>query len=222
MRIKKPLKTAGISGIVLLVSVVVFTIINQFLLIFLGQTPLMVLISVIESFVIWGSSILFAYGFIVLGRKYKGKLLVVMSWISIIIAIVILVFSLISAVFSSIPNISAQTDPIILGEDNFLVPPQDMDPMNPGLQEFNQDMIQTMALFIIGWVLVSIILGAFTILFGLGLLKIRDKVEFAKPAAILNIISGATLIILIGWFVAIAGTILEIIMFFNASKKLEK
>jgi uncharacterized membrane protein len=75
---------------------------------------------------------------------------------------------------------------------------------------------------IIIWVVFSLIMGAYYILFGIGLLKIENKVEHAKTAAILEIISGATVIIFIGFLIKLVATIFEIVMFFKASEKLEK
>lgn len=75
---------------------------------------------------------------------------------------------------------------------------------------------------ILVWVVFSVIMGAYSILFGVGLLKIKDKVEKAKTAGILEIIGGATFIILVGFVIKFVAYIYEIILLFKASKKLEK
>ena len=67
---KKPLKTAGIAGIIILISVLVFSFIDQ-LLIFKGleESFIMTVISLIYFFILFICTILFAYGFVVLGKN---------------------------------------------------------------------------------------------------------------------------------------------------------
>ena len=78
--------------------------------------------------------------------------------------------------------------------------------------------VLVLVLFIVSY----IITGVFLILFGVGLLKLKGKVEYAKVAGILNIIAGATCIILVGYLLAMAANIVEVILMFKASKKFEK
>jgi hypothetical protein len=230
MVIKKPLKTAAWAGIIAFIAIIVFSIISQVLYSYgLEKSPIIAIISIAYSLVLWVCVILFSYGFIVLGRKYNGRLLVVMSWITIVIAITFIIISIIGTAFAFVADVSAAENPIKLGEENseYLIPPMEgQNPMDPGLQEFYDEYgisPQLLLIFIIlGWIFFSVIVGAYSILIGIGLLKLKDKVEFARPAGILNIISGATFIILVGWFVGIAAIIIEIILLFKASKKLEK
>ena len=60
------------------------------------------------------------------------------------------------------------------------------------------------------------------IFFGMGLLKVKDRVKYAKPSGILEIIAGATLIIFIGSLITFVAQIFELIMLFSLSKKTGK
>ena len=71
-------------------------------------------------------------------------------------------------------------------------------------------------------IIIVILISVLSILNGVALLKLKGKVSLAETAGILEIIGGATLIIFIGIFVLLAAYIVEIIMFFKASKKFEK
>lgn len=68
-------------------------------------------------------------------------------------------------------------------------------------------------------ILISIVIVM--VLFGIALLKLKDKVKLSKSTGILYIVAGPTLIITVGYFVYIAALVLSAIMFFKASKKFE-
>jgi len=72
------------------------------------------------------------------------------------------------------------------------------------------------------WVVFSIFMGAYSVLFGISLLKIKDKVKHGKSVGILNIVAGATYIILVGFLVRIVAYICEILLLFDAAKRFEK
>ena len=67
-----------------------------------------------------------------------------------------------------------------------------------------------------------VILTVLAILFGVALLRLKDKVEYSRIAGILDIVGGATLFILIGFIVLIPVIIFEIIILFKEAKKLDK
>ncbi len=67
----------------------------------------------------------------------------------------------------------------------------------------------------------SIVFGIHSIFFGAALLKIKDKIKYAKSAGILNIITGSTFIIGVGYIVLIATNVMEILMLFEASRMFE-
>ena len=141
-------------------------------------------------------SILFMHGFVVLGKKMKSKLLVVMSWIGIAFMIVLLVFGLIGSIVGLTDNVSAQ--------------------------EFAADKTDALIVLLVLWAFISLLLGAYSVLFGVGLLQISKKVRYAKTSAILEIVAGATYIILVGLFVKLVAYFFEIALLFEASKKFEK
>lgn len=85
----------------------------------------------------------------------------------------------------------------------------------------NNSSAQTGALLLV-WFFLSVFMGTYSVLFGVGLLKIANKVEKAKIAGILEIIAGATFIIFVGFFIKLAAFVFELIVLFKASKKLEK
>ena len=67
----------------------------------------------------------------------------------------------------------------------------------------------------------SAIVGTCSIIHGIALIQIGKRAEYAKSAGIINIIAGATLFLFVGFLIMIAANILEILLFFNASKKFE-
>jgi len=220
---KRPLKVAAYSGLFLILLMLVFNIISFALI---NSPSVLTPLSMIYSFVIAILSIFFIYGFIVLGRKFNSRLLVVMAWIGVILAVIFLMLTLVGNIFMNVPDASAQEDSDLKFKDFFknletLGNQSDEDFLNldPESQEFFMKLFIYMVLL---YLIISIILGVYSILFGIGLLKIKDKVEYAKAAGILNIIAGATYFIFIGFLIQIAAFIVEIIMFFEASKKFEK
>jgi hypothetical protein len=192
---KKPLMTSAVCGIILLVFIFVFGIIRFLPL----EKVLINYFSVIFLICISLLSIFFYFGFIVLARKYNTRLLLVMTWIGIAGSIIFFVLMFIYLIMSF-----------------FILPVNAL----TGAGQSNLARTIFMVLIIL-WIIFTIILGLFTILFGIGLLKLKDKVQLSKVAAILNIISGATMIIVIGFIISLVAIVLEIIMFYKASIRLE-
>src|SRR3989344_5392538 len=88
------------------------------------------------------ATVIYLYGFIVLGKKYDAALLTVMTWIGIAIYILFAVGSLIFALTSNLPSVSAQTD-------------------NPADGAVSDELaVGILALFLVFWVIFSIIFGA--------------------------------------------------------------
>ncbi len=140
-------------------------------------------------------SIVFWKGFIILGKKFDSTLLHVMAWISIAIGII-------SLVVSGIMNVA-----IMARAQETGVSPESAVALLVGLVLF--------------WVVISVLAGAYSILLGVGILKMKDKLKNAKTAGILDIVAGATYLILVGFFVAIAAYIFKIKLLFEASEKFE-
>lgn len=154
-------------------------------------------------------SILYRYGFVVLGKKFDSPILLVMGWIGIVLGILAGIFGLVEGILARAGMATAQLteSAVATGATDVMTP----------------EVISTILLgFLVVWVVIAIFMGAYSILFGIGLLKIKDKVKYARVSGILEIIAGATYIILIGIVVELVAYIFEIVMMFKASKKYEK
>jgi len=204
----KPLKVAAWSGIV---SLIICTFISPLVLL-MPQSPIRWFIS------FWGIilggilGIFFTNGFLFLGRKYKNPLLTVMSWISVGLFVLYLALGTIMGFSLLMKNVNAQQNTNV----NLSIEGKDV-------EGIARNALYAIMLFVvITYIIGAAVLGTYSILFGIGLLKLKEKIEYAHTAAILNIIAGATYIIIIGFFVAIAAYVVEIVMFLKASEKLEK
>jgi len=142
---------------------------------------------------------LFLYGFVVLGKKFDVALLVVMAWIGIAITVG---FSILVLILNASIIASAQEAAISASQD-----------ISEG--------VSALILFLVLWVPISLFFGAYSILFGVGLLKLKDKVEYAKTAAILDIVGGATLVIFIGAAISLVSYFFKIAVMFKAARKYE-
>ncbi len=217
---KRPLKIGAYCGLALIIIGIISNLItlvidmrsinNVFLdnfLILVGWVEILLLI-------------FFTYSFVVLGKKFKNRLLVVMSWIIIVLLILTLVFNIFTSVVDMIPKASAATGDASQSIENLLAN------ANPGagsLQNLTPEQEQIALLaYMIAWAIMTIILGVITILFGVGLLNLGEKVKYSKVSGILNIVAGATYIIIIGFVVELVAFIFQAMLLLNASKNLEK
>lgn len=203
---KYPLKVAAWSGLISFVLSIVVLIymfsVEQF-----GSTSAFGLLISLSAGVL---GILFLNGFLVLGKKFNGKLLVVMTWIGIAFAVLSMIFGIFGSFADVTPGVQAQQiGASTSGGTNF-----------DG--EFGELVGALLLVVIIIWAIFTLILGAYSILFGIGLLKLKDKVQYSRVAGILEIVAGATYIILIGFLVRMVATVFEIAMMFKASEKYEK
>ena len=172
--------------------------------------------------VIAGGFVFFA--FVKLGTKTeKGNFLKVMGYVGLFFVLLTFCISLVFS-FGGINFINA-----IGGEDfiNFVQESQ----TNPQLAEqlndpnFFQNNPETAERLVKSFVKILIFLFIlvavyviFSILLGVAQLKISKKIRYAKVTGILNIVGGATTIILIGVPVLIVARVFEIMMLFEASK----
>lgn len=194
---KKPFKVAAWSG---LLSFVISILMVLYLFTYKDAASGSI-ISLSGSLAGGILGILFMYGFVVLGKKFGGKLLLVMAWIGIAFAIVSLIFGLVTNIVTMSQGVGAQTD------------------IDPDLADLA---LPLLIAFLVIWIGVTLIAGTFSVLFGIGLLKLRDKVQYARVSGILEIVAGATYIILIGFLVRLVATVFEIALLFKASEKFEK
>lgn len=218
-RLKKPLKTGAYCGVALLVIGVISNIITQITGYYKIESSFLDGIFVLVGWIDLLLMIFFTYAFVILGKKFKSKLLVVMSWIFIVIMIMILISSILGSVVDLISKVSAAD--VSQNIEGLLTQVQPNNPDLLGNLTPEEEKLVATAL-IISWVVISIILGILFILFGIGLLKLGKNVKYAKACGILNIVAGATYIIFIGFAVELAAFIVGVILLFNAAKKFEK
>jgi len=199
---EKPLKVAAWSG---LLSLILSGVIFAFVLTSPGEAP-NILASLVLSVAGGVLGLFFLNGFLVLGKKFDGKLLVVMAWIGIGFTIASLIFGVVGNLIGSSEIVSAQGSDFIEGS---------------GDADFDDVSAAILIVFIVVWLAVSVIAGTFSILFGVGLLKLKGKVQYARTAAVLEIVAGATYIILIGIVIKVVAYVFEIAMFFKVSERFE-
>jgi len=202
---KKPLKIAAWAGTLLFLSSIVFSGLSSI------AKPLAIFLPVISMLLSLVLVAFFYYGFIVLGRKFNNKLLTITSWLFIVMAVLLVIILLIVFLLMII----------------YLLPLYGMD-QSQAQAVFNPFVEQNKSSFfgvmwgIIGLFLLYVILaGVLSILFGVGLLRLKKNVEYANIAGILHIIAGATFIILIGFFINFLAMIMDIVVLFIASEKFE-
>ena len=204
-------KTGAIS---LLVALLV-SIISGFVLIILSLTGAtqtssfngLITAITIVSVILMG---LYFYAFVYMGKKEHVPLLSTTAWIRFAIIILTSVLS-ISVLFGLITNPyfeSAFGGYASLNQDQ-------------SAQEI-PDFGELLRTFLPIHIIYSVIVGMTQIFFGMGLLKVKDRVKYAKPSGILEIIAGATLIIFIGSLITFVAQIFELIMLFSLSKKTSK
>jgi len=189
----KPLRNAGFSGIILMMFIVFYIYFSQFMTLFNIDRVLLIIMPIFYLIAIAILLIFFNYGFIILAKKYKCLLLLVIAWIGIISIVLI--------------------DILIIGY--FFIKPV-------SAQLTSKELTSTIGYFIRTFLIFTITYGIYSILKGIGLIKIRKKAKYAKYAGIFNIIAGATYFIFIGFLILIVARIIEILMFIKASEKLEK
>ena len=153
---------------------------------------------ILYQLIILSLSVVALSGFIRLGHIFNNKLLVIITYIGIIFAIIYALYLIFGSFIVNIPDIPEPSPPFQNIYDEFL--------------NFQ----------FISYIIYAIVIGIQSIFFGIALIKLHDKVRYSKVAGILNIIGGATMLIEIGNFVMIAAMILEIILLFESSSKLER
>lgn len=198
---KNPLKVAAWAG---LISLIIGVLMLPFYF-FAEQGSALFLLSLITSMISVVLGIFFFNGYLVLARKYKNTLLTVMAWIGIS-------FMILSFVLGLLGGILALAGTAMAADENVFA--------NPQISE--EDVAAVALIFIIVWVFIALIMGAYTILFGVAILKMKKDLKYARAAGVWNIVAGATYIIFVGMLIKFVAYIFEILMFFKASEKLEK
>ncbi len=210
------MKLAAWCGIFIFIfSVIVWTV-----SLFVGDDVNLLynLFSLIFGLFIYGLMIVWYSGFIVLGSEFEeGKLLKFISWIFIVILVIGLIILLIGSIYS------IASGEILLSPDTINLTSNLLD--NEANFEGSNFIGALIGLILVIFVLALLFFVLFLILrilFGVGLLKLGDKVPLAKAAGILEIVGACTLIIFVGIFVLLAAMVVEIIMFFKLSQGIKK
>ena len=125
-----------------------------------------------------------------------------MAWIGIVFAVAFLVISIFSNIINGVGIASAQEI--------------------SSYSDYNQYTKAYLVRYLISYYVISLFMGLYSVLLGIGLLRLKGKVKRSYFAGILNISAGATYFIFIGMFIQIAALIVEIKMFSELSKKFEK
>ncbi len=221
MNNKKPLRRAAVSGIVTLSLIVLLTFVLFFISFFvfapqsqgakelsdfknLHGLEILFTLAFIFLGTIFIFSIYFAYGFVVLGRRFNNKLLNVMAWIKIILSCVMILALLIGYVILMVYAASAQE--INLNKETQI---------NAASAAAPTIVFSIMVVILLIFIVVVINI-TISVLFGVSLLKLKEQVELSEPSGILEIIGSVVNL------ASAAAMIIEIIMFFKVSKKLEK
>ena len=221
----KPVYFAGVSGI-LVVAISILNVILSFIFGLAGVPPILLgIINIIFSLAMLVFGAFFYWGFIVMGKTFNAKLLKVMAWIGFILIIIVGVFSFFSGIFSIVAQQNFLTGNILFEPFNetFMNESALSDIINVQAQnEITSAVTSFIVLFLAIFIVIALVLGAFTILFGAGILKLKEHLKYAKVTGILNIVAGATYIILIGFLIQLVAYAFDIVLLFEASKKIEK
>ena len=196
----KWLKLGGICGIIILILAIISSLMTAILP---QSSAVLSIILVIIFFISAISLIFFFYGFNILGKKYKKKLIRIISWILIILGILGIIFAIVLIVY-----------PSLFGELIF----------TPLLNAVASDNPVDELLSVLGPFLVIILIIFFAclvlgILFSAGLIGLRNEVKYANIAGILNIIGLCTLILLVGFLILLVSFIFEIVLLMKEGKK---
>ena len=200
----KLVKIAGVSGILMVLTFLIYFILSNFSEgNSLFQKILLILVSIF--------SIIFSIGFVSLGKKHDQSLLRIGGGIFVILSVILLLF-----------NILMVVTPDALG--NLLVG----DDLN--LETLSEDVIaESITEIMAGLIVLVIIVGVFLIIaiiagivLGIGLLKLKKQLKFAKAAGILNIIAWATTPIIMGFLILLVAWIFNILVLFKSNKPKEQ
>jgi hypothetical protein len=209
-------KIAFISGIILVFLGILGGIISSA---FQSNVAFVSIWSIFQGILVLVATAIFTLGFYYLGKKYESKFLRVMA----ILMIIFVVITYLINIFFISPSLQNLMQTVVqtiqgLGYDLNALTSEQAQILFSTLFS-NTIFMGYLGIILLGfgiYILFSII---FSILFGISLLKVKDKVQYAKAAGVLEIIGGATLIIFIGLFFMVAAFIIELIIFYKESKK---
>ena len=180
-------------------------------------------------------NILYYYGFFILGKKYKIRLLKGMAIYFILFSIVLSILSipLVNQINDKLSN-TLSDEKLNELESEFQklnvtyggvenIPKEILEEkFKDTFSDFGKALLPLVKILIIGYFVFLVFYGIPSILFGVSLLKLGRKVKYSKVAGILNIIGGALTVILIGYLIIFVAVIFEIILLFGEARKIKR
>jgi len=172
------MKIGGISGVVLIILMIIFAALG-----FMAKVILPSYFYFIFSLIISLAFIFFYYGFVNLGKKYSSKLIKVVSWSFIILAILFVIFMTVSIIFPEVIS------PLFLGS---LINTATSNPLD--LNSIFSQLLSSLSSLLIIIILIGLVFAVLNILLGVGLIKL--KLQHSKAAGILHIAGAILLVVL--------------------------
>ena len=175
--------------------------------------------SLVQGILVLVFSLVFTFGFYALGKKYNKTLPKVISILIIIFMLVSYFVGLfiVSPTSVDISNI-VRDKATSLGLDLNNLGDSQIQTLGSAL--LSEPGFMTLVLGLLGLLLLYLVVyGILSIFLGISLIKLRKDVKYAKVAGILEIVGGATLIILIGFIPLFIALVYELIILFKESKK---
>ena len=223
------LKFAAYSPIILILTNLLIYFPLNIALDFINIGSLSIIFTSLFSLVFLFLYILFLQGFMIIGGRYNSKLLKLIVAVGMILCIITSVASLSLSIYVELTP-KENLVKLALGdeinyEDFIEYSKNKQNPDNSIPQDIKEKIegrILKLVLYILLFCLVYLIIySVYTIVFGIALLKLKNKLEHAKATGILMIISGATYIIFIGFVIRFVAWIFQIMLLFEASKKMK-
>lgn len=208
-------KLAAISGVILVALYILGMFLSSLLQ---ANASVSAIWSVIQGIFVTLFSVVFTFGFYALGKRYDSQLLKIVACLSMLLIVISFLVSLfyVSPILSNLSNIVVQKS-LELGIDSG----SDSTQAQLVWQELFKDpnfiaSIKTVLILFAVYVLSFMILS---ILLGVSLIRLRDKVKYSKVVGILEIVGAATTVLFVGLIVLLVAFVYELVILFNESKK---
>lgn len=214
---KKPLFAAGIASLVL-----VFAGLIANSLFYISSSPV---VGVFYSLSVFFASLIFIYGFYVLGNKYDNKLLKVLSVLGIIGVSVFYLSSFgfgdsITSKFTELNQTLAEYNQTLASiSANSNLSSSQLDNLTA---EVSSKIFEALVPFFLVFAILFVVFVIYSVIYGVALIRLNEKVKYAKIAGILEIVGACTLIIGIGFFILVAAFVFEIMILFDQAKKFKE
>ncbi|RMD66847.1 hypothetical protein D6817_03215 [Candidatus Pacearchaeota archaeon] len=171
------------------------------------------------------SGIVFSYGFVEMGRLARNRLLEITSWVMVaLLFAALLAFLFLPILTKEISSVSAQSNAPT--EQAAANPLSNVDASK--IQQARQQALEEAltnsfgtilkGLFLM-WIVLSLLLGVYYIVFGIALLNLNEDRGLAITTGILEIVSGSTLIIFLGFLIKPVANLFEIALLFRYHKR---